>query len=126
MQRNIEIFYKLILPFWVCVSRHAQSAQNKKSAYLCNISMKIIGRLKWFFCLQINTKVFYKVIVFWMYETTLVQSTQNNKFGISLQYLKENGKNEVEFLLADKHQRFLQIDTIVLGVSGQACPDYSK
>ena len=82
--------------------------------------------LKWFFCLQINTKVFYKVIVFWMYETTLVQSTQNNKFGISLQYLKENGKNEVEFLLADKHQRFLQIDTIVLGVSGQACPDYSK
>ena len=82
--------------------------------------------LKWFFCLQINTKVFYKVIVFWMYETTLVQSTQNNKFGISLQYLKENGKNEVEFLLAGKHQRFLQIDTIVLGVSGQACPDYSK
>ena len=30
MQRNIEIFYKLLLPFWVCVSRHAQSTQNKK------------------------------------------------------------------------------------------------
>ena len=35
---------------------------------------------------------------------------------MSLQYLKENGKNEVGFLLSDKHQRFLQIDTITLGV----------
>ena len=40
MQRNIEIIYKLILPFWMCVSRDAQSTQNKKSAYLCNISTK--------------------------------------------------------------------------------------
>ena len=72
--------------------------------------------LKWFFCLQINTKVFYKVIVFWMCVTRLAQSTQNNKFAISLQYLKENGKNEVDFLLADKHQRFLQNDTIIFGV----------
>ena len=43
------------------------------------------------------------------------QSTQDNKFAISLQYLKENWKNEVGFLLADKNQRFLQIDTIILG-----------
>ena len=48
--------------------------------------------------------------------TRVAQSTQNNKFAISLQYLKENGKNEVDFLLADKHQRFLPIDTIILGV----------
>ena len=40
MQRNIEIIYKLILPFWMCVSRHAQSTQNKKFAYLYNISTK--------------------------------------------------------------------------------------
>ena len=72
--------------------------------------------LKWFFCLQINTKVFYKVIVFWMCVIRLVQSTQNNKFAIYLQYLKENQKNEVDFLLVDKHQRFLQIDTLILGV----------
>ena len=48
------------------------------------------------------------------------------KFAISLQYLKENVKDEVDFLPADKHQRLLQIDTIVLGVCGQACPNYPK
>ena len=59
--------------------------------------------LKWLFCLQINTKVFYKVMVFWMCLTRLAQSTQNNKFAIYLQYLKENKKNKVYFLLANKH-----------------------
>ena len=48
------------------------------------------------------------------------------KITISLQYLKENVKDEVDFLPADKPQRFLQIDTIILGVSGQACPYYLK
>ena len=72
--------------------------------------------MKWFFCLQINPKVFYEAIEsFWVCVTRLVQSTQNNKFAISLQYLKKNGKNKVDFLLADKHQRFLQIETIILG-----------
>ena len=33
-------------------------------------------------------------------------------------------KDEVDFLLADKRQRFLQIDSIILGVCGQACPNY--
>ena len=42
-----------------------------------------------------------------------VQSTQNNKFAISLQYLKENVKDKV---FADKHQRFFQNDIIILGV----------
>ena len=54
------------------------------------------------------------------------QSIQNNKFAISLQYLKENGKNGVEFLLAAKYQKFLETDTFVLGVCDQACPNYPK
>ena len=29
MQINIKIFYKLILSFWVCVTRHAQGTQKK-------------------------------------------------------------------------------------------------
>ena len=33
-------FYNLILSFWLCVTRHAQSTQNKKVQYLCNISRK--------------------------------------------------------------------------------------
>ena len=35
---------------------------------------------------------------------------------MSLQYLKENMKDEVD-LSAGKHQRFLQIDIIILGAS---------
>ena len=70
-----------------------------------------------FFCLQINTTVFHNLIVsLKVCVARHAQSTQNNKFAISLQYLKENVKVEVDFLPADKHQRFLQIDTIVLGV----------
>ena len=72
-------------------------------------------------------KDFYKVIVsLWVCIARHAQSTQNNKFAIYFQYLKENVKGEVDFLLADKPQRFLQIDTIALGVCSQACPDYPK
>ena len=42
-------------------------------------------------------------------------------FTISLQYHKVNVKDEVDFLTADKRQRFLQSDTVILGVGGQAC-----
>ena len=38
----------------------------------------------------------------------------------------ENMKDEVDFLSADKLQMFLQIDTVILGVCGQACPNYTK
>ena len=67
-----------------------------------SISMQYLQKnmgFRRFFCLQINTKVFYKVLVFWMCVTRLAQSIHNSKFVIYLQYLKENGKNEVDFLL---------------------------
>ena len=85
-QINIEVFYKLILSFWVYVARHAQSIQYKKFAYLCDISGKALG-CSWFFCLQLNAKVFYKLIVsLWVCVDRNVQPTQNDKFEISLQY----------------------------------------
>ena len=66
-------------------------------------------------------EVFYKLILsFWVYVVWYAQSTQNNKFAISFEYLMENLKDEVDFLSAVKHQRFLQIDTIILGACGQA------
>ena len=34
--------------------------------------------------------------------------------------------DEVDFLPADKRQRFLQIDPIILGVCGQTYPNYPK
>ena len=41
------------------------------------------------------------------------QSTQSNMFTISLQYLMENVEDEVDFLPADKRQRFIQSDIII-------------
>ena len=40
------------------------------------------------------------------------QSTQNNMYAISLQYLKPQISDEVNFLHVDKHQSFLKVDTI--------------
>ena len=40
--------------------------------------------------------------------------TQNNKFAISLQDLKKEVSDAVDFLHADKHESLLQIDTMIL------------
>ena len=88
MQINIEVFNKLILSHWVYVARHAQRTQNMKFMYLCNISRKT-WRMQLIFCPQLNIKVFYKLIV-WVCVVRRVQSTQNNKFAMPFQYVKEN------------------------------------
>ena len=125
MQINMDVSSKVILSFWVSVTRHAQSTQNK-FAYLCNISIKAWG-MKLIFCLQINPKVFYKMIVsLCVCVARQAQSTNNNQFIRSLQYLKKNMKDEVVFLPTDKCWSFFQIDTIILGSCGQAFPNYLK
>ena len=48
------------------------------------------------------------------------QIAQNNKFAISLQYLKKELSDEVDFLHADKHQSMLQVDGMILMGDGQA------
>ena len=58
------------------------------------------------FCLQINVKGFFKLLL------SLI--TQNNKFAISLQYLKKELSDEVDFLHADKHESLLQINSMIL------------
>ena len=42
------------------------------------------------------------------------QITQNNKFTISLQYLKKELSDEVDFLHVNKHESLLQIDGMIL------------
>ena len=42
------------------------------------------------------------------------QITQNKNFAISLQYLKKEVSDDVEFLHSDKHESLLQIDTMIL------------
>ena len=44
------------------------------------------------------------------------QSSQKGKFVMSLQYLKKEVRDEVDFLHADKHQSFLQLDFNTLGI----------
>ena len=39
------------------------------------------------------------------------QITQNNKFAISLQHVKKEVSDAVDFLHLDKHESLLQIDT---------------
>ena len=52
------------------------------------------------------------------------QIIQNNKFAISLQYLQKEVSDEVDFLYADKHESFLQIDSIIFDGDGQAFPKF--
>ena len=67
------------------------------------------------------------------------QSSQNSNFSMSLQYLEEEVRDEVDFLDADKHQSFLQVDfntlgkqsflqddTIIIDGHDQAFSNYSK
>ena len=44
------------------------------------------------------------------------QSLQNSKFAMSLQHLKKEVRDEVDFLDADEHQSFLQVDSNTLGI----------
>ena len=43
-----------------------------------------------------------------------------------MQYLQKNMNYEIDFLPADKHKHYSQIDSITLGVDGQACPKHPK
>ena len=70
--------------------------------------------MKLIFCLQVNIKDFFKLILsFSVCVAKHAEITQNNKFAISLQYLKKEASDEVDFLHADKHESFLQTDTMI-------------
>ena len=65
-----------------------------------------------------DKKVSYKLILrFLLGMFRHSRSSQNSKFAISLQYLKEEVKDEVDFLREDKYQRFLQVDFSTLGLT---------
>ena len=75
--------------------------------------------------MKIN-KFFYKLVVsFVLVIANHTQSSQNSKFNIFAIFQKQ-GKDEVDFLRAYKHQTILQGDAINLGGHGQTCPNYPK
>ena len=55
-----------------------------------------------------------------------VQITQSNKFAISLQYFKKEVSDEIDFLHTDKHESFLQIDTMNFAWDSQTFPRFPK
>ena len=58
----------------------------------------------------LGIKVFYKVILLLLMGIVKhSQSTQSNKFAISLQYLKKEVRNRVHILHKDKHQTFYKL-----------------
>ena len=117
LQINTKVFCTMMLSFWIGITKLTQSTQITTLQYLCNISRRI-GRMKLIFCLQIiNIKDFFKLMLsFQVCVTSHAQITQNNKFVISLQYLQKEVSDEVDFLHADNHENFLQMnDMIVVG-----------
>ena len=80
--------------------------------------------MKFIFDIEINMEVFYMLMLsFCVCVTRHAQSTQNNQFAISLQYLKKDVSDELDFLHADKHKGLLQIDTMTLM---EICRHYQK
>ena len=60
-------------------------------------------------------KHFFNLIVsFFICVTRHAQNTQNKKFDISLQYLKREVNDKVDFLHAGKYENLLEIDIMIL------------
>ena len=63
----------------------------------------------------LGVKDFYKVMLSLLMGMILhFQSTQSNKFAISLQYLEKEVRNRVHFLYANKHQNFYKLALLFL------------
>ena len=60
-------------------------------------------------------EVIYKLIILFLKHA---QSTKNNNFAVSLQYLKKVVSDEVDFLHVDKDRGLIQIDTMILMETG--------
>ena len=58
--------------------------------------------------------------------TRHTQITQNDKFAISLRYLKKEMSCKVDFLHAHKHESFLHIDSMIFDGDCQAFPKFPK
>ena len=103
---DIEIFYKLILSFYVCVIRHARSAQNKFT-YFSNISRKA-WEINLIFCLQINIS-FLQLDSITLGVLSQVCSKYSKQQVYTIFAISQGNVNyEVDFLPANKRQRFLQ------------------
>ena len=69
----------------------------------------------WFFAYRYMSKVSSNChIILGVCVTRHAKITQNNKFAISMQYLKKELSDEVDFLHADEHESLLRSDSMIL------------
>ena len=72
----------------------------------------------------LHESLFKVAVSFVLVIARYAQSTENSKFVIFFEYLKKEGRDEVDLFDADKHQTFPQVDPIRLSEYGKACPNY--
>ena len=101
--QKFDLFYKLILSFWVNITRRAQSTQNKKFGDVVDF----LPADKFESFLQVNS-------ITLGVHSQACPNYQKHQVWITSQYLNKNVKDKADFSLADKRQRFLQINTISL------------
>ena len=78
----------------------------KQLVQYCNISRKT-WRMKLMFCLQINVKAFFKLILsYQVCVARYAQVIQNSKFAITSQYLKKGVNDKVDFHIDGDGQAF--------------------
>ena len=121
---NLLQIYTMIL---MGIVKHFQSSQNRKFTmslqYLIKevrdeVDFLHVDKLQSFQQADFNTlglKDAYKVILKLLLGMIKhCQSTQSNKFAISLQYLKKEVRKGVHFLHADEHQSFYKLGLLFL------------
>ena len=99
----------MIVSFRVCVARHAQSTQNNR----LTISFKENVKDEIDFLPAGKRRRFLQSDTFTLCVAKHAHITQN-KFAISLQHLKKDLSDTVDFLRVDKHESLLQIDAMIL------------
>ena len=91
--------------------------------FLCNVLRK-----KWVmkltFYMQIRMKISYKLILWFLMRVWFLKgmvkhspSSQNSKFAMALQYLKNELRHEVDFLYADEHHSFYKLALFLMEVA---------
>ena len=68
--------------------------------------------MKLTFCTMSITVFCNLILSFFIGEVRHTESTENNKYAVSLQHLKKELSYEVDVLRADKHESLLQVYSI--------------
>ena len=102
-------FFKLLLSFKVCVTRHAQITQNNNFPISLQYHKKELSHEVDFLHADKHESLLQIDSMILMVMVKHSQGSQNNKFAMSLQYLKREDRNGSYFRRADKRQSFYKL-----------------